>query len=92
MPPDRKRVEAERLYERMRRSQANWRLSDLLRLYDGFGFLIQEGTRHTKVKHVVTLTSSKPSRVHAGSDIPAPYIRSAIRVIGELLRREKNQQ
>jgi hypothetical protein len=42
---------AERLYQRMRRTKAGWRPSDLDRLYRGFGFEVVEGAKHTLYIH-----------------------------------------
>jgi hypothetical protein len=42
---------AEKLYQRMRRTKAGWKPSDLDRLYRGFGFEVREGAKHTLYIH-----------------------------------------
>ncbi len=42
---------AEKLYQRMRRTKAGWRPSDLDRLYRGFGFEVVQGAKHTLYIH-----------------------------------------
>lgn len=42
---------AKKLLEQMRLSKNNWKRNDLVRLYEGFGFVIEHGKRHDIVKH-----------------------------------------
>lgn len=76
-----------RLLERMRRSKADWRLRDLHRLYVGFGFEWEEGTRHRLYTHrqypdlYATVTRSS-------GPLPVGYVSEAVRLIDRLLDRE----
>ena len=40
-----------KLLERMKASKANWKTTDIARLYEGFGFIITHGANHDKIKH-----------------------------------------
>jgi hypothetical protein len=73
---------AEKLYQRMRRTKAGWRPSDLDRLYKGFGFEVVEGAKHTLYIHPefpnlrATVTRSR--------SLAVGYIEHALQVIAEL--------
>ena len=73
---------AENLLERMRRSQAGWRRTDLEKLYRGFGFDIRHGSNHDVIVH--------PNYPHLRATLPGhttvvkAYIRHAIKLIDEL--------
>ena len=73
---------AEKLYQRMRRTKAGWRPSDLDRLYRGFGFEVVEGAKHTLYSHPefpnlrATVTRSR--------SLAVGYIEHALQLIAEL--------
>jgi hypothetical protein len=73
---------AEKLYQRMRRTKAGWRPSDLDRLYRGFGFEVVEGAKHTLYIHPefpnlrATVTRSR--------SLAVGYIEHALQLIATL--------
>jgi len=77
---------AEKLYQRMRRTKAGWRPSDLDRLYRGFGFEVVEGAKHTLYIHPefpnlrATVTRSR--------SLAVGYIVNALQLI-ETLKEER---
>ncbi|HTE86807.1 MAG TPA: hypothetical protein VK821_19000 [Dehalococcoidia bacterium] len=82
-------AEPRRLLDRMRRSKADWRLGDLNRLYRGFGFVYDEGSKHRLYKH--PLFPELYATVTRGSGaLPLGYIVEAIRLIDLLLERGKS--
>ncbi len=74
---------AERLLARMRRSKADWKPSDLRRLYFGFGFEVDEGGSHSIFIHPVypQLRATVPR--HA--PLPKAYAAFAVKLIDELV-------
>jgi len=72
------------LLDRMRRSQDNWHIRGLDRLFTGFGFQRIEGGRHTMFIHPeypqlrATITRSDPP--------PKGYVRDAVRLVDKLLK------
>jgi hypothetical protein len=77
---------AEKLYQRMRRTKAGWKPSDLDRLYRGFGFEVREGAKHTLYIHPefpnlrATVTRSR--------SLAVGYIEHALELI-EALKQER---
>jgi hypothetical protein len=73
---------AEKLYQRMRRTKAGWKPSDLDRLYRGFGFEVREGAKHTLYIHPefpnlrATVTRSR--------SLAVGYIEHALQLIATL--------
>ena len=73
---------AEKLYQRMRRTKAGWRPSDLDRLYRGFGFEVVQGAKHTLYIHPefpnlrATVTRSR--------SLAVGYIEHALQLIATL--------
>lgn len=80
---------AEKLLERALRSKAGWRLDELKRLYRGFGFEVEEGSKHImfihpKYPHLVATVTRKRT-------LAIGYVSRAIQLITELkaLQQEK---
>jgi hypothetical protein len=73
---------AEKLYRRMRRTKAGWRLSDLDRLYRGFGFEVWEGAKHTLYIHPEF--PSLRATVTRSRSVAVGYIEHALQLIEEL--------
>jgi hypothetical protein len=75
---------ARKLLERMRKSAANWKRTDLDQLYSGFGFIIKPGKKHDIVKHpkYVQLRTTLPRH----SVLAKANVRQAIALIDELDR------
>jgi hypothetical protein len=75
-------ISAEKLYQRMRRTKAGWKPSDLDRLYRGFGFEVREGAKHTLYIHPefpnlrATVTRSR--------SLAVGYIEHALQLIATL--------
>jgi hypothetical protein len=42
---------AQKLFERMCKTKSDWKASDLIRLYEGFGFAVSHGSKHDIVRH-----------------------------------------
>ncbi len=82
MPSDDRRT---RLLARARRSSANFNLRDLIQLYTQFGFVIRPGN-HPIAKHpkYPKLRNTLPNH----KSFAAEYVRSAVRIIDQLLREE----
>jgi len=79
---------AEKLYQRMRRTKAGWKPSDLDRLYRGFGFEVVQGAKHTLYIHPefpnlrATVTRSR--------SLPVGYVEHALRLIAELKEKRRS--
>lgn len=73
---------ADRLYEKAIRTKSGWRLQELLRLYEGFGFVVKEGRKHIVVSHplhrnlVTTITRKRT--------LARGYIDEAVKIIEAL--------
>lgn len=73
---------AEDLYERMCRTKAGWKSSDLITLYEGFGFVRREGGDHTVFYHpkyprlMATVTRAR--------SLPIGYVQTALKLIRQL--------
>jgi hypothetical protein len=77
------------LFTRMRQTPFGWRQDDFRRLYRAYGFEVMEGRRHIVVRHPdhPDLTTT----VARHQELPPAYARTALRLIGELLRRTAHQ-
>ena len=73
---------AEKLYQRMRRTKAGWRPSDLDRLYRGFGFEVWQGAKHTLYIHPEL--PSLRATVTRSRSLPVGYIEHALELIAVL--------
>jgi len=73
----------------MRRSQDNWTRHELETLYLGFDFEIRIGRRHDMAKHKKHrhLRGTLPNHKSFAKE----YVRTAIRLINELQRLEKQE-
>lgn len=74
---------AEKLYEKMRQSSANWSPDDLIKLYIGYGFTVRNGARHDIISHpqFPILRAAIPR--HA-TDLANGYIAHAVKLIEQL--------
>ncbi len=69
-----------------KRSQSGWTASDVLRLYEGFGFTIRRG-KHDVVSHP-DHKQLRASVTRSSGAIGPTYVTTAIQLIEELLRVE----
>lgn len=78
---------AEKLLKQMKATKANWKASDIVRLYEGFGFIITHGANHDKVKHpdFPELRTTLPRH----RDIAKVYVEIAIKLVDQLLELQK---
>lgn len=78
---------AEKLLARMRRSKSEWSYEDLCRLYEGYGFVKKEGSKHCLFKHPkyphLRATVARHRTLAVG------YIQHAIVLIGQLKAMEE---
>lgn len=79
--------ESDKLFERMLKSRFGWKEQDVERLYLGFGFRIDERTRHRKYWHPrhPELFAIVPRH----RDVKAVYIAYAVRLIKQLKEMEE---
>lgn len=81
MPDER----ALRLLEQMRLSSSNWKRRDIEQLYRAFGFEIRHGSKHDVVTHPqhpdLRATLARHNALAKG------YVRAAVNLVDELLRR-----
>lgn len=72
----------EDLLEQMRVSKGKWNANDLRRLYEGFGFIGREGSKHTIYKHpsypFLRATVARHNKLAVG------YIQDAVNLIDKL--------
>ena len=86
--------EIEKLLEQMRLSKANWKAVEILRLYEGFGFIITHGANHDKIKHpdYPELRTTLPRH----RDVAKVYVEIAVKLVDQLLELqntgEKNER
>ena len=76
-----------KLLEKMRRSKAGCSPVDLRHLYEGFGFVAMEGSRHTIYKH-----SKYPdlrATVARHTSLAIGYYSDAVKLVDKLLANEK---
>lgn len=80
---------AEKLYERAKRTKAGWRLEELRRLYQGFGFDVEEGAKHIMFIH------PKYTRLRATvtrkRTLAVGYIETAVELITALKSLEERE-
>lgn len=78
MPP-----EVEKLLRSMRRSKSNWKLRDVVALYEGFGFIIEHGSKHDKVYHpdYPVLNETLPRH----RKLPKAYVSNAVKLVDKLM-------
>jgi predicted RNA binding protein YcfA (HicA-like mRNA interferase family) len=74
---------AEKLLKRMRQSTKDWSSQDLIRLYEGFGFIVTHGASHDIVKHpdYPSLRTTLPRHKF----LARGYVEYAIKLIDQLL-------
>jgi len=74
---------AEKLLERMRRSQSGWKYRDLEILFKGFGFEIRQGANHAILTHpdYPELRYTLPRH----RDIRKQYVKDAVKIVDKLL-------
>ncbi len=70
------------LLDQMRVSKSGWGASDLRRLYEGFGFVGKEGSKHTIYKH--PLHPFLRATVARHSKLAVGYIQKAVSLIDKL--------
>ncbi len=73
---------AAKLLEQMKRSKANWKQVDILKLYEGYGFVMIHGANHDKIKHPKhpELRTVLPRH----NDLAKIYVEIAIKLIEQL--------
>jgi hypothetical protein len=78
---------AEKLLEQMRISKANWKTTDIARLYEGFGFIITHGANHDKIKHpdFPELRTTLPRH----REVAKVYVEIAVTLVDQLLELQK---
>jgi len=68
--------------EKMRVSKDKWGTNDLRKLYEGFGFVCKEGSKHTIYKHpqypYLRATVARHTKIAVG------YIQAAVKLIDKL--------
>ena len=81
---------AKKLLEQMRISKANWKTTDIARLYKGFGFIITHGANHDKIKHpdFPKLRTTLPRH----REIAKVYVEIAVKLVDQLLELQKGEQ
>ena len=77
---------AEKLLERMRRSQSGWKCKDVETLLYGFGFAGRQGGNHTIFAHPVYPKLRYTLPRHRG--IRKQYVKDAVRIVDKLLELE----
>ena len=78
---------AEKLFERMRVSKADWGADDLYTLYTGFGFECEQGSKHTLYIH--PMWHDLRATVGRHSPLAVGYVTTAVRLINEMKRRQE---
>lgn len=78
---------AEKLLTRMQQSKSGWGFNDLDALYQGFGFEVREGGKHTMYIH--SKFSQLRATVARHRSLPIGYIQCAIKLIEELKKIER---
>lgn len=76
----------DRLLERMQRSKAGWRFTDLEKVYLGLGFEAYEGAKHRLYIH--PKFPQLRATVTRSSSLPIGYISHALRLAEKLKRLE----
>jgi hypothetical protein len=78
------------LLEKMRRAKMGCSPDDLRRLYEGFGFERSEGGNHTIYTH--HRYRDLRATVARHNTLPIGYYSSAVRLVDEVIAREKKEQ
>ena len=80
---------AEKLFEKAKRTKAGWRLQELRRLYQGYGFDVEEGAKHIMFIHPkypqLAATVTRKSTLAVG------YISKAVELITALKELEEQE-
>lgn len=71
-----------KLLEAMRLSKAKWKRRDIVALYEGFGFVIEHGSKHDKVYHpgYPQLIEGLPRH----RKLPKVYVGNAVKLVDKL--------
>ena len=80
----------EKILERMRESLANWKFTDIERLYKGFGFEVRHGANHDIFSHP-DYPEIQPV-VPRHKDVAKSYVRDAIEAIDKLKSFQERDQ
>ena len=80
---------AEKLFERMRLSKADWGADDLHTLYVGFGFDCEQGSKHTLYIHPVW--HDLRATVGRHSPLAIGYVTTALKLVREVRAREERK-
>ena len=80
---------AEKLLERMKRSQVNWKRKDFDSLYTGFGFIIMHGSSHDRVMHPDYPELGKKA-IPRHNSVGRVYVRMAIKLITDLKKLQED--
>lgn len=83
--------QGQKLLERAKSSPYGWRREDLDSLYKSYGFVIRGGRKHDIVKHPVHV-DLRATLTRSSSDLHSDYIRHAVKMINELLIRQKKSE
>jgi len=79
---------AEKLLEKARRSRGDWKRTELEKLYKGYGFVIEHGSKHDIVYHedhdFLIQTLPRHNKLQPG------YARQAVKLIERLLEIEED--
>lgn len=81
---------SEKLFEKAKKTQSGWKRQEIDRLYEGFGFIIRQGSSHDIVSH--------PDYPHLRQTLPRQrkikpvYVRQAVKLIITLLNQQENDQ
>jgi len=76
----------EKLLEKARLSPANWKRKDLDRLYEAYGFVIENGSKHDIVKNAKypELRATLPRH----NSVVKFYVQFAVKLIEEMLEKD----
>ncbi len=73
----------EKLLQDMRRTKAKWKRRDIIALYEGFGFVIEHGSKHDKIYHpeYPWLLQGLPRH----RKLPKSYVSAAVKLVDKLI-------
>lgn len=79
----------EKLLEKAKASPANWKRKDLDRLYEAYGFVIENGAKHDIVKYgkYPELRATLPRH----NTVIKYYVQYAVKLIEEMLEKNGDQ-
>ena len=85
MPP-----KSRKLLQRMRQSAKNWKLNDIISLYEGFGFTISHGSNHDIIRHpdYPQLKQTLPRH----GKVKTYLLRNAIKLVEQLLELQEAEE